>query len=148
MIHSGLGDYESSLSTATTESIFKTLMAFECVYTTAAAMIKISILYLYLRIFPNRGFRIATYIVGGSIVAWWFALVIVSVFQCRPVSLFWTHTTNGSCMGMKTAFCINAIPSVVQNLIVLVMPVEQIWGLHATTSQKLRLLATFGLGSL
>lgn len=123
-------------------------MAFECVYTTAAAIIKISILCLYFRIFPSRGFRIATYIVGGSIVAWWFALIIVSVFQCQPVSLFWTHTGQGSCMEMKTAFFINAIPNVVQILIVLLMPVEQIWGLHASTAQKLRLLATFGLGSL
>lgn len=149
MIQLGSGQSEDSLTTAASETIFKTLMAFECMYTTAEAIIKISILYLYLRIFPSRRFRTATYVVGGSIVAWWFALILVSIFQCRPVSLFWTQNgQGGSCLGTKTAFCMNAIPSVIQSFVVLLMPVEQIWGLHATKTQKLRLLTTFGLGGL
>lgn len=148
VIRSGLGDSESSLTAAAVANIFKILMAFECVYTTAAAIIKVSILYLYLRIFPSRGFRTATYVVGGSIAAWWLALLVVSVFQCQPVSLFWTHAGQGRCLGMKTAFSINAVPNVIQNFVVLLMPVEQIWGLHASTPQRLRLLTTFGLGSL
>lgn len=123
-------------------------MAFECVYTTSVALIKISILCLYLRIFPSRGFRTTTYVVGASIVAWWIALLGLSVFQCRPFYLFWDHTAQGSCMPMQTAFYANAVPNVVQTVIVLLMPVEKIWGLHTSRSQKLRLFTTFGLGGL
>lgn len=148
MIHSGLGEHESSLPTASVERIFKLLMAFECVYTTSVALIKISILCLYLRIFPSRGFRTATYVVGASIIAWWIALLGVSVFQCRPFYVFWNHTVQGSCLAMQTAFIANAAPNVVQTVIVLAMPVEKIWGLHTSRAQKLRLFTTFGLGGL
>lgn len=51
-------------------------------------------------------------------------------------------------MAMKTAFTINAVPNVIQDIIILIMPVDQIWGLQATRAQKVRLYVTFGIGGL
>ncbi|KAJ4387564.1 hypothetical protein N0V93_008159 [Gnomoniopsis smithogilvyi] len=142
------GDFGSSAiaSPATTTVIMKTLIAWEIVYTTAVALIKASILCFYLRLFPSRRFRVTTYVVGSTVAAWWIACVIIAIFQCEPIYKFWTPETPGTCMKMKTVFTINAVPNVVQDLIILIMPVDQIWGLQATRAQKVRLYVTFGIG--
>lgn len=123
-------------------------MAWETIYTTAVAFIKVSILCFYLRLFPSRRFRITTYVVGSTVAAWWVACVLVSILQCDPIYKFWTPEAPGTCMEMKTVFTINAVPNVIQDVIILIMPVDQIWGLQATRAQKVRLYITFGIGGL
>lgn len=148
MLRDGLGQHQSTLSTDAITDIFKTLLVWELVYTTAVALIKTSILSFYLRLFPSRKFRITTYIVGGTVIAWWIACVIITIFQCDPIRRFWTPSEPGTCLSMKTTFTINAVPNAIQDLVILLMPVEQIWGLQAARAQKLRLYTTFGMGGL
>lgn len=126
----------------------KTLLAWEIIYTTAVALIKASILCFYLRLFPSRRFRVTTYVVGSTVIAWWIASVIIMLCQCDPLYRFWTPAAPGSCMTMKTTFTINAVPNVIQDVVILLMPVDQIWGLQATRAQKVRLYITFGIGGL
>lgn len=51
-------------------------------------------------------------------------------------------------MPIKVTFTINTVPNIVQDIVILLMPVEQIWGLQAARAQKLRLYTTFGVGAL
>lgn len=126
----------------------KTLLAWELVYTFDVALIKASILCFYLRLFPSRRFRVTTLVVGSTVLVWWIAVSIIGVFQCSPIYRFWTPEVPGTCLTMKTVFTINAVPNVVQDIVILLMPVDQIWGLQATRAQKIRLYVTFGIGSL
>lgn len=148
MIDSGLGRHARTLSLAQQEQFFKLLLAFECVYVTAVALIKTSVLLMYLRIFPSRGFRIAAGIIGATIVSWWIAIVLVCVFQCKPISKAWLPWNDGVCINLKASFIGNAIPNILTDVAILCMPVQQVLKLQTNAIQKLMVLFMFGLGSL
>ena len=50
-------------------------------------MVKISILFLYLRIFEDRMFRRWVYILMAIATAYAIASVLISVFQCIPIHI-------------------------------------------------------------
>jgi len=52
-------------------------------YKIANGVVKISILLLYLRIFPGKGFRLASFIIMGIIVAYCIAAAAASIWQCK-----------------------------------------------------------------
>lgn len=62
---------------------------FEVLYTITIGIIKISITFLYLRLFPERRIRRflwATQIFNVTLVG---VFVIVDLAQCQPMSYFW-----------------------------------------------------------
>lgn len=144
----GMGRHTTEVSLNSLETILKLLLAFECMYVTAVGLIKISILAMYLRIFPSREFKIGSYTIGATVVAWWLAIVFVCIFQCDPVYVAWEPWAAGTCIDLKGSFIGNAVPNILTDVIILIMPVKQVWHLHATMAQKISLLCTFGLGSL
>lgn len=147
VVSHGLGRHYNTLSAHDSEAFFKLLLAFECLYVTAVALIKLSLLQMYLRIFPSREFRIAAWIIGGTVVAWWLAIVLVCIFQCDPISKAWLPMSAGKCINLKASFIGNAVPNIITDVAILCMPIKQVWQLHVTTTQKLSLLCAFLLGS-
>lgn len=143
-----MGRHATEVSLTYLEIVLKQLLAFECFYVTAVAFIKISILAMYLRIFPSREFKIASYSIGATIVAWWFAIAAVCIFQCNPIYVAWAPWMAGECIDLRGSFIGNAVPNILTDVVILIMPMKQVWHLHATAAQKLSLLCTFGLGSL
>lgn len=144
----GMGRHADTISLDELSKVLQMLLAFECLYVTAVAAIKLSILAMYLRLFPGREFKLAAWTIGGIIVAWWIAIVLVCIFQCNPVHKAWLPWGEGVCINLKGSFIGNALPNILTDVAILVMPVKQVWHLHATMAQKVSLLCTFGLGSL
>ncbi|KAG8164548.1 hypothetical protein KVR01_006466 [Diaporthe batatas] len=147
MVDSGMGRHASTLNLDAIENVLKLLLGFECMYVTAVALIKFSLLAMYLRIFPSRGFKIAAYIIGGTVAGWWIAIVLVCIFQCNPIYVAWEPWVAGQCIDLKGSFIGNAVPNIVTDIAILIMPVKQVWALHTQLAQKISLICTFGLGS-
>lgn len=143
-----MGRHASTLNLDMIENVLKHLLGFECMYVTAVALIKFSLLAMYLRIFPSRGFKIAAYIIGGTVMGWWIAIVLVCIFQCNPIYVAWEPWMPGQCIDLKGSFIGNAVPNIVTDIAILIMPVKQVWALHTAPAQKISLICTFGLGSL
>ncbi|KAJ5906353.1 uncharacterized protein N7473_003269 [Penicillium subrubescens] len=80
----GADDYYSSSQHV--HLIWRLLMSFACVYCTTVGIVKISILLIYARIFPTRGFRIAAIILGSIVVGWVIAIICVS-----EISVYLNH---------------------------------------------------------
>ncbi|KAJ6045779.1 uncharacterized protein N7446_012643 [Penicillium canescens] len=127
--------------------IYQLLMSFECVYCMTVGIIKISILLMYARIFPTRGFRIAAIILGSIVIGWVVAIICVSVFQCTPLAKAWNPTLSGTCINLKGSFIGNAVPNILTDIAILALPVHVVWGLHATVTHRLSVIAVFLLGS-
>lgn len=102
---------------------------------------------MYLRIFPSRGFKIAAWIIGGLVIAWAVAIILVCIFQCSPIYVAWMPWEAGTCIDLKASFIGNAVPNIMTDVAILTMPIKQVWKLHATWAQKVSLLCTFMLGS-
>ncbi|CAG8004035.1 unnamed protein product [Penicillium salamii] len=147
MIHYGMGFHSSLLPVEDVMMIGKLLIAFECVYVTAVALTKISILLMYARIFPTKGFRIASIILGVVSISWAISIIFVSVFQCTPVARAWNPTIPGTCINLKGSFIGNAVPNIVTDIAILSLPVRAVWGLHANLVHRLSVIGMFLLGS-
>ena len=143
-----MGRHAGTLSQDDLVSFFKLLLAFECVYVTVVMLVKASILVMYHRIFPVPGFRLAVYIIGGVVVAWWLAIVLVCIFQCDPISKAWLPWSPGTCIDLKASFIGNAVPNIITDIAILALPITQVWSLQGTVARKLSLCCAFLLGSL
>ena len=64
VIHYGLGAHAAALDTNQLIAVGKGLLAFECIYVTAVALTKISLLLMYCRIFPIQTMRICCWTLG------------------------------------------------------------------------------------
>ena len=74
--------------------------------------------------------------------------ILVTIFQCVPVSGFWNREKHAECVNYQHLFIGITVPNIATNLALLALPVPYIWRLHTTASQKIALTGTFMLGGL
>ncbi|KAJ6190021.1 hypothetical protein N7519_000042 [Penicillium mononematosum] len=144
----GMGVHSETLPAENLITIAKLLVVYECVYVTTIAVIKVSILLMYCRIFPTREIRMASMVLGGVSIAWGIAIILVSIFQCTPIARAWDTHIPGTCINLKASFIGNAVPNIVTDILILSLPVRVVRRLHASLTQRLSVIGTFLLGSL
>ncbi|KAJ5312061.1 hypothetical protein N7508_002891 [Penicillium antarcticum] len=121
----------------------------ELIYLSILPLTKISICCFYLRIFPDRRLRTATYIVIGLNVSYLIAFVLISVFQCRPLHGAWLHWDgegNYQCNHINAQGWAAAIINMVLDILVMVLPLRQLYNLNLSTRKKAYVMCMFSLG--
>lgn len=120
-------------------------------YILVSWLTKVSILLLYLRLFPDHIFRIITKIglvfcsMAGT------AFFFACIFQCAPVSLIWTFWDGehkGKCMDWAGQGWAHVSINVFADVAILVLPLPTIWKLNLPLEKKLGVLAMFSVGLL
>lgn len=113
-------------------------------------MVKISILTLYRRIFDTVLFRKQTLIVGSLCIVWCLLAIIVNIFQCRPFNaafdmglLFTYH-----CIDVQYFYWGLAASNLGLDLVLLCMPIHQVWMLILSKGKRIMLSGIFLLGGL
>lgn len=113
----------------------------EILYGPHIAAIKSSILLLYLRLFGIRkSFKIAILMVQGLVVAWCISIFIASIFVARKPP----HTQVNTIKYLVGT----AIPNVVTDFVILVLPISMVWQLQLSKRRKAALCGVFLLGAL
>lgn len=108
---------------------------------------KISILFLYLRIFPVRWLVISSYTTMSIIVAWAIATILAGCLICRPFAFNWDKTIpDGYCGNQVSSFTATGVINLVTDVAVLVLPMSSLYKLQMALYKKLTLIAVFGLG--
>ncbi len=75
--------------------------------------------------------------------------VATTIFQCNPVRGFWDHTVQASCKVDVYAFFIgNAVPNIITDWALLILPIPYVWRLQKSRVQKIALCGIFLLGGL
>lgn len=123
----------------------------ECLYLSILPMTKISILCFYLRVFPKKEFRIATYVAIGFNVAYLIVFVLISVFQCNPLKgayLRWDGEHDYQCNNINAQGWAAAIVNMILDIIVMMLPLRELYGLNLSMRKKIGLLCMFSLGIL
>ncbi|OMP82494.1 hypothetical protein BK809_0006804 [Diplodia seriata] len=121
----------------------------EDLYLSALPLLKISILLFYLRIFPEKGFRRAVFVTIGLCIGYCIAFVLVSVFQCRPIRyawLQWDDEHEGTCNNINAQGWSSAAINVILDIIVIILPLPQLWELQLNKRKKFLLLLMFSVG--
>ena len=112
----------------------------------AITFAKLSILAFFRRLFPVRTMNIATLAVGAFVAAYGIATLLVAIFQCRPVSKAWNLNTPGDCIQLMLWSQAVSIPNIVSDVVLIALPLQQVWKLQTGIAQKIGLSIAFGLG--
>lgn len=148
----GVGRHINVLATTSPQAVVnwaKCGYAIEQLYCVAVAFPKLSILAAYLRIFVDRPRRVASYIMGGMIIAAAVAGVIVSLASCRPFSARWeTIPSTSKCIDSVGYWRSMSVPNIATDVAMLVLIMPVIWKLQLPKGQKAALTAIFLFGSL
>ena len=161
MVNNGLGKhiYVAPDPSTAAERWAIGLFITEISYTITLVAVKLSILALYWRIFlGSRPLRIAIYVLAGVVSAWGIAFLLVTIFDCSPVSGAWTRFSMEAIMNpAKAPLCtVQAEPAYLSNsalnlatdIAVLLLPLPMIWQLRLPRSQKLAMSAIFAISLL
>ncbi|KAL2812247.1 hypothetical protein BDW59DRAFT_178657 [Aspergillus cavernicola] len=108
---------------------------------------KISILLLYLRIFPVQWLARTAWATIVVIVAWAIATILAGCLICRPFAFNWDTTIpGGKCGNQVTSFTVTGVFNLLTDVVVLLLPMPSLYKLQMATYKKITLITVFGLG--
>ncbi|OIW23035.1 hypothetical protein CONLIGDRAFT_550013, partial [Coniochaeta ligniaria NRRL 30616] len=122
----------------------------ESMYLAIITLTKISILFFYLRIFPNPGFRAACYIIMTWVSITGIVFLAMQIFQCIPIAYSWEgwKGTYGQhrCVNINTLAFTAAGISIAQDVVILALPLPLLARLQVSWRSKLEVMVMFSLG--
>ncbi|KKA27663.1 hypothetical protein TD95_001251 [Thielaviopsis punctulata] len=122
----------------------------EVLYFSQVFLLKLSILFFYLRIFPGNGVRKLLWGCVGFDLCYGVAFVAAAIFQCQPISYFWTKwsgETTGTCMSINHMAWANAALSIIMDIAMLAIPLSQLRELKLHWKKKLGVALMFCIGT-
>ena len=128
----------------------QSLVATQTIYFCAQALVKVSILLLYHRLFGiNRWFRISLWVAGALTISWWMAAFLDAIFACTPVRASWEKgIRDAKCQDIRASALGTGIANMILDIMFLILPLPMIWKLQVTRRIKVLLTGIFLLGAL
>lgn len=123
----------------------------ESLYLTLLGLTKVSIIFFYLRIFPNPRFRVFCWVVMCWVLVSTTTFVILQIFQCTPISAIW-RSWEGNYPVPYHCFDVNALAyaaasfSIAQDIVILAMPLPLLLSLNTKWRRKVGIVIMFSLG--
>ncbi|KAI1088701.1 hypothetical protein F5B19DRAFT_470210 [Rostrohypoxylon terebratum] len=117
------------------------------IYFAATTVIKLSLLFLYRRIFNLQ--KTAKWFVNGGIVLvtlMGVAILLAIIFFCIPVAKAWDDSIPGHCSSPAPVSYLSGAWNAFVDIYVLILPIPLLWGLNMGPRRKIRLGAVFGIG--
>ncbi|GLA19375.1 hypothetical protein AnigIFM62618_007044 [Aspergillus niger] len=147
-VHFGLGKHDADLSDVVVKEQLKRLWAAIPFYNASLIFTKFSILFQYLRIFPDRRFRLACWIVFGIVATYGTWAVVSGFLNCVPVAKFWNRNISGYCLSFEAVWFFNASMNIATDTTLLILPMPLLSQLQLPRMQKLALMGVFAIGGL
>lgn len=116
-------------------------------YIIVLGMIKISLVLFYLEIFKTRKFRVTACIVLGYLIVNSVVIFLIAILPCIPISAFWNRDIKGRCINIQGAAYAISASSIVQDIILLVLPLVFIRNLQMKRYRKLAVGFMFAIGT-
>ena len=148
MFIEGVGYHADSLSDEAIYNISKWLLVTEIIYVWNLCWTKLSLLFMYYRIFRFPFFKIQVMAVGCFVVTWAITISFLFTFICVPVEKLWKPELDGRCVSELGVWLANASSTIVSDITILLLPIPQIWKLQLKKIEKVGLTMVFGLGFL
>lgn len=124
-------------------------LAFGYTYFFAVTLPKLAILGLYLRIFPQKPYRSACYVISGILVASLMANIITISVVCIPLKALWDpHIKGAHCISRNAYFTYATLSNIITDICMLILPLPVIWGMLISTRDKIGITLTFCTASM
>ncbi|KAL9031243.1 MAG: hypothetical protein Q9196_000711 [Gyalolechia fulgens] len=117
----------------------------------AMALIKLSILTFYRRLFPQQNTTARWRLCHVTLCIASVALGIISIFgtafQCTPVEYLWDRTIpGGRCINFAVFARFTNVANMLTDILILAMPIPIVWNLHLDRHKKIGVCGLFSLG--
>ena len=127
-------------------------------FSTSNALVKLSILLQYLRVFQDRlrSLRITSMVLIFIVLIWGFAFSFMAWFPCFPVQQFYRLGSESNCYGygstnpmdVYTVVVASNATNMALDFIILVLPIPLLFTDDTIRRTKLGLVALFILGAM
>ncbi|KAG8414808.1 hypothetical protein J3459_009657 [Metarhizium acridum] len=146
MYSSGMGLHADQVDPADIVMVAKWLVVAEVLYAWNLGWTKMSVLLMYYRIFRLPYFKKMAWVVGAFVWAWVVCITFLFIFICTPVQKLWYPQIPGRCISQVGTWISNAASTIFTDLVILMMPIPQIWKLQLRRTEKIGLTLAFSLG--
>lgn len=123
----------------------------EILYFAQVALLKLSILFFYLRIFPGMGIRRLIWMTIAFDAVFGTTFFFLAIFQCRPISFYWKRWDGehaGKCFDVNAMAFGNASISIALDVWMLGLALSQIIHLNLHWKRKFGVALMFSVGTL
>jgi hypothetical protein len=111
-------------------------------------MIKVSLVLFYLQIFPSPRFRKIAYAVLAFIIINSVTIFLVATLPCLPLKAFWDRDIKGAkCLNIQAAAYANSACALVQDIILLILPLAFLRNLQMKRYRKIAVGLMFSVGT-
>ncbi|ROW01737.1 hypothetical protein VSDG_02140 [Cytospora chrysosperma] len=121
----------------------------EFAYVIMSALTKVSIVCLYLRIFPKQQFRRVCLVLLVIIALFCFVFTVTLLTYCQPFSYVWTRWDSryqGTCINMTAQTFVCASMNIVLDVTIFLLPIPQLLKLETNWRAKAGVILVFMLG--
>lgn len=149
--HFGLGRDIWTLTPRYITNFVRAFYIMEVLYFFQVSMLKLSMLFFYKRIFPSKNVQL---VIWGTVVfdvAFGIIFVILAIFQCHPVSYYWTRWDgehHGHCLDINSIAWANAAISIALDVWMIAIPLSQLRKLKMHWRKKIAVALMFCVGTL
>lgn len=124
-----------------------TVLISSATYVVVLGLIKVSLILFYLEIFKTRRFTLTAYVVLGYIVINTAIIFVMTICTCTPIAYFWNRDIKGKCMNLQGLAYANSASAILQDLILLILPLVFIKNLQMKKYRKLSVGLMFAIGT-
>ncbi|RMZ66941.1 cfem domain-containing [Pyrenophora seminiperda CCB06] len=150
IVPNGLGRDVWTVSFDRITNFVRYLYALEILYFLQLALLKLTLLFFFLRIFPKTIIRRLLWATIWFNVLNGIAFIIVAIFQCQPLSFYWTKWDlegTGKCIDINGLAWTSAIISIVLDIWMLALPLFEVFQLQLSWRKKLSVAVMFCVGT-
>ncbi|KNG84913.1 hypothetical protein ANOM_006413 [Aspergillus nomiae NRRL 13137] len=109
--------------------------------------VKMSILLLYLRIFPIVLFRRVDFLCIAFLVISFLVTTPMAIWQCKPFQAAWDYDIdNARCLKIAAVAYANATLNIITEVLILILPLPVLRTLHVSRRKKIALISVFSVG--
>ncbi|KFY21942.1 hypothetical protein V493_06972 [Pseudogymnoascus sp. VKM F-4281 (FW-2241)] len=143
----GFGKHSWDVPPENVTSLKQLYYVSQILYAVVQNTTKISILLFFLRIFPESRLCLITKMFIGWMGCHTVAFFIAVTLQCVPPSSIWDTSVKGECNNSTAMVYAGATFSIIEDLVIIVLPVRELRNLNLSSKKKLAVMFMFALGS-
>ncbi|OLN96227.1 hypothetical protein CCHL11_04472 [Colletotrichum chlorophyti] len=143
----GFGLHYWNVNPENAQRILKMYYAVQMLYIIVLILAKVSIIALYARIFPDRKFQLLNKLVLVFLLGHGVIFLFIIMFECTPIAGVWDRNLDRKCVNVNAVAMASAVLSIVEDVVILAMPIQQLSQLKLSRKKKLAVGFMLSLGS-
>ncbi|KAI9678954.1 MAG: hypothetical protein M1829_001939 [Trizodia sp. TS-e1964] len=143
LVKLGLGKHIQVFDPENLPQYLKVLYALSILYLTGITLVKLSVLFLYRRIFPQPAFQRLVWITVGLVASYGIVSVLIAANLCFPFDHLWNQNV---CFDQVKFIYGTTAFNTALDILIFALPIPLLWKLHVPRGKKAALISIFLVG--